>query len=187
MTALSRAIAAAEAAGIKQEKLPVDDLTINVARFGRGRPLLLLHGWPEFWIVWRPVMERLGDAFELIAPDLRGFGETGKPTLTPDPTATADRHAQDMLGLMTKLGFERFGLVAGDVGRVCGASHVASRIGEAHRYFLFLHPLSRAWFPLRTAKPFSRSLVPIFPATSLGGGTSWEFSRSLPALFQIFS
>jgi pimeloyl-ACP methyl ester carboxylesterase len=116
MTALSKAIAAAEAAGIKQSKLPVEDLIINVARFGRGRPLLLLHGWPEFWIVWRPVMELLGDAFELIAPDLRGFGETGKPTPEPDPTATADRHAQDMLGLMTKLGFERFGLVAGDVG-----------------------------------------------------------------------
>jgi pimeloyl-ACP methyl ester carboxylesterase len=60
MTALSKALAAAEAAGIRQEKLPIGDLTMNVARYGRGRPLLLLHGWPEFWIVWHPLIETAG-------------------------------------------------------------------------------------------------------------------------------
>ena len=35
----------------------------------------LLHGWPEFWLTWEPVMKRLADRNTLIAPDLHGFGE----------------------------------------------------------------------------------------------------------------
>jgi pimeloyl-ACP methyl ester carboxylesterase len=116
MTALDDALSAAERAGIVRERHTVGDITIHVARFGSGEPLLLLHGWPEFWLSWRPVMERLGDAFALVAPDLRGFGDTAKPAPGPDATATADRHAQDMLGLMDALGIQRFGVAAGDVG-----------------------------------------------------------------------
>ena len=37
----------------------------HVARIGAGRPLLLLHGWPEFWLTWEPVMTRLADRFTL--------------------------------------------------------------------------------------------------------------------------
>ena len=48
----------------------------HVARTGIGPPLWLLHGWPEFWLSWEPVMTRLADRFTLYAPDLRGFGAT---------------------------------------------------------------------------------------------------------------
>ena len=54
--------------------------------------------------------------FSLTAPDLRGFGDTGKVTPGPDPTATAAAHAQDVLALADTLGLERFGIVCGDVG-----------------------------------------------------------------------
>jgi pimeloyl-ACP methyl ester carboxylesterase len=84
----------------------------HVARTGRGRPLLLLHGWPEFWLTWEPVMTRLADRFLLIAPDLRGFGDSDKPTGAFGP---AD-HAADMLALMASLGLSRFGVVGHDVG-----------------------------------------------------------------------
>ena len=64
----------------------MEHLTINangadfhLVRAGRGKPLLLLHGWPEFWLTWEPVMSRLSDRFMLIAPDLRGFGDSDKP------------------------------------------------------------------------------------------------------------
>ena len=116
MTALERVFADAAAAGITQGKIDVGGLGVNVARFGKGKPLLLLHGWPEFWLVWRPVMLRLGDSFELVAPDLRGCGDTGKPTPGPDASATAERHALDMFGVMDALGFERFGVIGGDLG-----------------------------------------------------------------------
>ncbi len=53
--------------------------TFHVATTGAGPPLLLLHGWPEYWLTWEPVMQRLADRFTLLAPDLRGFGASGKP------------------------------------------------------------------------------------------------------------
>jgi pimeloyl-ACP methyl ester carboxylesterase len=84
----------------------------HVARTGQGKPLLLLHGWPEFWLTWEPVMTRLADRFSLIAPDLRGFGDSDKP----DGPYGPDQHTSDMLALMDALGVKRFGVVGHDVG-----------------------------------------------------------------------
>jgi pimeloyl-ACP methyl ester carboxylesterase len=86
--------------------------TFHVARLGRGKPLLLLHGWPEYWLTWEPVMRRLTSQFTLIAPDLRGFGDSDKPS---GPFG-AQEHAADMLALLTALGIERAGVVGHDVG-----------------------------------------------------------------------
>jgi pimeloyl-ACP methyl ester carboxylesterase len=184
MTALEQALAEAEAAGIRQERHQVGDLHANVARLGRGRPLLLLHGWPEFWLVWRPVMERLADAFELIAPDLRGCGDTGKPTPGPDATATADRHAEDMLGLMDALGFQHFGVVSGDLGAYVAQamSHRAPERLEGTFYFCTPYPglgprygqpshLVEVWYQLLSAAPLDR-------------GAGRQLARGVPALFQ---
>jgi len=84
----------------------------HVARHGEGPPLLLLHGWPEFWLTWEPVMQRLGDRFTLIAPDLRGFGASDKP----DGPHGAAEHAADLLAILDALGIARVGVVGHDVG-----------------------------------------------------------------------
>src|SRR5713101_2632470 len=86
--------------------------SFHVARTGAGRPLLLLHGWPEFWLSWEPVMKRLADRYTLIAPDLRGFGDSAKPA---GPFGPAD-HAADMLALLDALGVARVGVIGHDVG-----------------------------------------------------------------------
>src|ERR1700743_3588541 len=78
---------------IEHATVRANGAAFHVARTGTGRPLLLLHGWPEFWLTWEPVMTRLADRFTLIAPDLRGFGESSKP----DGAYGPDRHASDML------------------------------------------------------------------------------------------
>jgi pimeloyl-ACP methyl ester carboxylesterase len=84
----------------------------HVARTGQGRPLLLLHGWPEFWLTWAPVMTQLADRYTLIAPDLRGFGDSEKPA---GPFGPED-HAADMLALLDALGIGQVGVVGHDVG-----------------------------------------------------------------------
>jgi len=84
----------------------------HVARTGAGPPLLLLHGWPEFWLTWEPVMARLADRFTLLAPDLRGFGDSDKPIGPFGP----DQHAADMLALLDALGLRQVGIVGHDVG-----------------------------------------------------------------------
>ncbi len=92
--------------------IEVNGARLHVARAGRGRPLLLLHGWPEFWQTWEPVMTRLADRFELIAPDLRGFGDSDKPTAGYGPAA----HAEDMAALIEAMGLVPVGIVSHDVG-----------------------------------------------------------------------
>ncbi|GAC1402882.1 MAG: alpha/beta hydrolase [Candidatus Velthaea sp.] len=89
-----------------------NNAAFHVVRTGSGPPLLLLHGWPEFWLTWEPVMTRLSDRFDLIAPDLRGFGDTDKPA---GPYGPKD-HAADMLALLDALEVERIGVVGHDVG-----------------------------------------------------------------------
>jgi len=86
--------------------------SLHMVEVGRGAPLLLLHGWPEFWLTWQPVMERLSGRYRLIAPDLRGFGDSGKPSGPFGP----DDHAGDVLALLDALGIERAGVVGHDVG-----------------------------------------------------------------------
>ena len=89
-----------------------NDAAFHVARIGHGQPLLLLHGWPEFWLSWEPVMTRLADRFTLYAPDLRGFGDSDKPGGPHGP----DAHAADILALMDALGLQQAGIVGHDVG-----------------------------------------------------------------------
>ncbi len=90
----------------------VNGANLHVALMGDGPPLLLLHGWPEFWFTWEPVMTRLAHRFQLIAPDLRGFGDSDKP----DGPFGAQDQARDMLALLDALGIDRVGLVGHDVG-----------------------------------------------------------------------
>ena len=84
----------------------------HVARAGSGPALILLHGWPEFWLAWEPLMRRLADRYTLLAPDLRGFGDSDKPAGPFGP----DGHAADMLALLDALGIHRIGVVGHDVG-----------------------------------------------------------------------
>jgi pimeloyl-ACP methyl ester carboxylesterase len=84
----------------------------HVVKTGSGPPLLLLHGWPEFWLSWEPVMTRLADRFTLYAPDLRGFGDSDKP----DGLFGPDQQAADMLALMDALALKQAGIVGHDVG-----------------------------------------------------------------------
>ncbi len=97
---------------MKNAMIRANDATFHIVEAGRGAPLLLLHGWPEFWLTWEPLLRRLSDRYRLIAPDLRGFGDSDKPD---GPFGSAD-HAADMLALLDALGIERAGLVGHDVG-----------------------------------------------------------------------
>src|SRR3546814_340787 len=69
------------------------------------------------------MFERLGDAFLLIAPDLRGFGESGNPHPAPSDRVGADTHAGDVVALLDALGLQRVGVVGHDVG-----AHVMQRL-----------------------------------------------------------
>ena len=85
---------------------------------GPGRPLvLLLHGFPEFWYGWRNQVAPLAEAgFHVVAPDLRGYNLSSKPTRVADYRVEA--LAADVVALARHLGHERFHLVGHDWGGI---------------------------------------------------------------------
>lgn len=92
-------------------------LRMHIVRAGETHtssiPLILLHGWPEFWYVWHRNIPALDERHHVIAPDLRGFGATGRSD--PPPNSTQD-YVADIVALMDTLGLERVGLVGHDIG-----------------------------------------------------------------------
>jgi len=103
------------------------NVDIHYVRQGHGAPLVLLHGWPEFWRIWRKVIEPLSRHFDVIAPDLRGFGASTKPDLPALEGYCLDDHVGDLLGLADALTLGRFGVVSHDVG-----AYVAQAFARSH-------------------------------------------------------
>jgi pimeloyl-ACP methyl ester carboxylesterase len=123
---------------MKHTMVRANGALFHVVQSGHGAPLLLLHGWPEFWLTWEPVMARLADRHTLIAPDLRGFGESDKPE---GPFGAQD-HAADVLALLDALGIERIGVIGHDVGGAA-MQPLARRAPErlvALFFFAFVYP-----------------------------------------------
>lgn len=87
-------------------------LRVHYVRAGQGEPLFLVHGWPEFWYAWHKNIPVLAERYDVIVPDLRGFGDTEKPGGTPE-IAT---YAEDLKALADHLELGRFGVVTHDVG-----------------------------------------------------------------------
>ena len=100
-------------------------IRIHYVRHGEGTPLVLLHGWPEFWYVWHKIIPSLAERFDVIVPDLRGFGDSDKPA---GPLAVEDL-VDDLEAFVDDLGLDRFGLVTHDVGAWIGR-RLARRIAD---------------------------------------------------------
>src|SRR5690242_9679766 len=79
--------------------------------------VLLLHGYPQTHAIWHKMAPRLAERFNVVASDLRGYGDSGKPPTTPDHSPYSKRAmAADQVELMAALGHERFFLVGHDRG-----------------------------------------------------------------------
>jgi pimeloyl-ACP methyl ester carboxylesterase len=100
------------------QRAAVGDVEIAFLREGTGGfPLLLLHGWPESMRIWWRNISQLADAgFEVIVPDLRGFGESG---LAPNGAYDIVTHARDLEALVRqKMGHDQCVVCGGDFGGV---------------------------------------------------------------------
>src|ERR1700723_1257987 len=103
--------------GFDYRQMDVEGVKINCAVAGSGPPLLLLHGYPENHLMWRHVAPLLAEHHTVVAPDLRGYGDSGKPAPDAAGLVYAKRSmARDQAGLMRQLGFTEFGLIGHDRG-----------------------------------------------------------------------
>ncbi len=115
-------------AGFSQHRMKVNGVEINFRRAGTGRPLLLLHGYPQTHAMWHAVAPGLARRYTVIAADLRGYGDSGKPAGDADHRIYSKRTmAQDMLALMAALGWQRFAVAGHDRG-----GRVAYRLALDH-------------------------------------------------------
>lgn len=93
----------------------VNGITIHYVDEGTGPLVILLHGFPYTWFEWRHQIGALKRAgFRVVAPDIRGFGESGKPELVEDYTIL--HSAGDVVGLLAALGETKAVLVGHDLG-----------------------------------------------------------------------
>ena len=125
-----------------------------VRRGEGGLPLLCVHGWPESKRIFWRVIEPLAQAgFDVIVPDLRGFGDSD---LGPDGFHDVASHSRDLHALMASLGHERFVVLGGDLGGPV-IQDLALRFPDAvERMVLFNSPLPFLREPmtgLRTRPP----------------------------------
>lgn len=104
--------------GFTVEKVALPGIEINYASAGKGPPVLLLHGHPQTHVVWRKIAPQLVNAgFHVIAPDLRGYGDSGKPTSDAAHLTYSKRvMARDQIALMETLGYDQFSVVGHDRG-----------------------------------------------------------------------
>jgi pimeloyl-ACP methyl ester carboxylesterase len=114
------AVAAAEREigfALESRRVGIGDVTLHVVLAGApdGPPVVLLHGFPEFWFAWRKVMPPLVAAgFRVIAPDQRGYNESDKPAGIA--SYRVETLADDVAALIAALGYEQANLVGHDWG-----------------------------------------------------------------------
>jgi len=113
------------------------DLRQHVVTGGEGPPLLLVHGWPQTWYAWRLVMPELARDFQVVVPDQRGTGLSGKPPGGYD-TGTL---ASDLVALMDALGHQRFAVAGHDTGMWVGYALAADHPGRVDRLAVAETPL----------------------------------------------
>jgi pimeloyl-ACP methyl ester carboxylesterase len=99
---------------------------------GNGTPVMLLHGYAQNSHMWRPLMARLADNHTVIAPDLRGFGQSSKPTAGYDKKTMA----QDVHALAFSLGLRRATIVGHDIGLMVAYAYAAQYQNEVDRIVL---------------------------------------------------
>ena len=115
-------------AGFEKRRVSANGIEINLVHGGKGPALLLLHGHPQTHVIWHRIAEQLAEHFTVVATDLRGYGDSGKPEGLPDHSNYSKRTmAQDQVDVMRAFGHEDFLLVGHDRG-----GRVAYRLALDH-------------------------------------------------------
>ena len=168
-------------------RVDLGDVTLRVRRGGSGPPLLLLHGCPQTHMMWGQIADDLARDFTVVAPDLRGYGESSKPEPVADHANYSKRAmAGDALALMQRSGFARFAVAGHDRG-----ARVAYRLALDHPEavtrisVLDIIPTGEVWrradhrFALRYwFWPFLAQPAPL-PETVIGRDPEFFFFRGM--------
>jgi pimeloyl-ACP methyl ester carboxylesterase len=145
--------------GFTEKTARANGITLSYAIGGAGPTVVLLHGYPQTWYMWRKVMPALADRYTVIAPDLRGSGGSEAPEGGYDKATLAE----DIHQLLAALGHaSEVSLVGHDIGTIVAYAYAAGRPGSVHRLALLEAP------------QIDETLYQ-FPAVTPAGPGPWNF------------
>jgi pimeloyl-ACP methyl ester carboxylesterase len=102
--------------GLEHSFTATDGVRLHYVRRGEGKPIVFMHGFPQFWFLWRNQLTDLGRDYDVIAPDLRGYNRSDRPE---EVEAYRMRHLLgDLEALVEELGISPFTLVGHDWGGI---------------------------------------------------------------------
>jgi pimeloyl-ACP methyl ester carboxylesterase len=110
----------------------LDGVRLHYLAAGKGEPIILLHGYAENSHMWLPLLAELAKTNAVIAPDLRGFGQSAKPPQGYDKKTMA----RDIHGLAASLGFKRVRIAGHDIGLMVAYAYAAQYPAEVERIAL---------------------------------------------------
>jgi pimeloyl-ACP methyl ester carboxylesterase len=117
---------------IRDHIASLGDIKLHYLVAGKGEPVILLHGYAENSHMWRPLIVELAKTHTVIAPDLRGFGQSSKPAGGYDKKTMA----RDVHALATSLGYRRATIVGHDSGLMVAYAYAAQYPSEVDRIVL---------------------------------------------------
>jgi pimeloyl-ACP methyl ester carboxylesterase len=150
----------------KHQTATVNGVSIHYVIGGKGAPLMLVHGFGQNWYMWNRLLPELSKHFTIIAPDLRGVGESGKPAGGYDKKTMAT----DLHELAKKLGYSSINLAGHDIGLMVAYAYAAQYPTDVKKVALMdalLPGVEPVWHQVSTtawwfgffARPVAGSLV----------------------------
>ena len=157
-------------------RIKANGVFINLVHAGTGPPMLLLHGYPQTHVMWHKIAPKLVEYYTVVAPDLRGYGDSEKPKASEGDFEVYCKRtlAQDQVEVMAELGFDSFHVVGHDRGARVGhrmaldhpkqvktfvvldvvASQAAFDNMDKNLAFAWFH-----WHLMRQPSPFPETLI----------------------------
>ncbi|HSS19585.1 MAG TPA: alpha/beta hydrolase [Pyrinomonadaceae bacterium] len=139
----------------------VNGIRLHYAESGAGDKLvILLHGFPEFWYSWKKQLEALSGSFHVVAPDMRGYNLSDKPSRIED--YKIDKLVGDVIGLIDHFGAKQAVIVGHDWGAGVAWAVAQKYPDRVSRLAVLQVPLLSTWRANLTLKQFLRSWYMFF-------------------------
>jgi pimeloyl-ACP methyl ester carboxylesterase len=132
-------VKAKQALGVQSRFAKLDGVRLHYLAAGKGEPVILLHGYAQNSHMWRPLIAELAKTNTVIAPDLRGFGQSSKPANgyeKPPNGYDKTSMARDIHALAASLGLKHVRICGHDIGLMVAYAYAAQYPAEVERIVL---------------------------------------------------
>ncbi|MDQ3322675.1 MAG: alpha/beta hydrolase [Acidobacteriota bacterium] len=139
----------------------IGDVNLHYAKAGEGEKLVvLLHGFPEFWYSWRHQLAALSDEYTVVAPDMRGYNLSDKPSKVED--YAIEKLVDDVINLIHYFGREKAAIVGHDWGAAVAWALAQKYPEHVSKLAALQVPPTRVWRKNQTLKQFLASWYMFF-------------------------